>query len=108
MNEVVERSCRRRAPAAERGASMEVTGARALEQHKLPGLHLMTDPYDCACDRDFALPNFVLELLRSEVPLVTDEGPRLDQDSEFNKSAYWTTVLPHSAAAQTHTCHTHL
>jgi S-adenosylmethionine decarboxylase len=29
-----------------------MTGAEALEQQKLPGLHLMADLYDCACDTD--------------------------------------------------------
>jgi hypothetical protein len=36
-----------------------------------------------------ALPKFVLELLRSEVPLVTDGGPRLDEDPEFRQGVHW-------------------
>jgi spermidine synthase len=40
--------------------------------------------YNAATHRaGFALPNFLLELLKLDVPLVTRDGPRLDQHVEF-------------------------
>jgi spermidine synthase len=56
----------------------------------------------------FALPNFVLELLRSEVPLVTDSGPRLDQDPEFRDGIQWTKLMQSSAVENALTCRTDL
>jgi spermidine synthase len=43
----------------------------------------------------FALPNFVLELLREDVPIVTDAGERLDAHAEFEDNANgWSAGLP--------------
>jgi spermidine synthase len=52
----------------------------------------------------FALPNFVLELLRSDVPLVTDDGPRLDQDPEFLRNERWPALPPPAASAEMLKC----
>jgi spermidine synthase len=43
----------------------------------------------------FALPNFVLEILRADVPIVTDSGTRLDSDAEMRQA----TRGPDAAAA---------
>jgi hypothetical protein len=48
----------------------------------------------------------VLELLRSKVPLVTDEGPRLDEDPEFTGRAQWANTMGFNGIATALTCQT--
>jgi len=56
----------------------------------------------------FALPNFVLELLRSEVAIVTDHGPPSDEDPEFRNGAHWTDLARSGAVENAFPCQTDL
>jgi hypothetical protein len=55
----------------------------------------------------FALPNVVLQLLRSNARLVTDSGLRLDHP-QFRNGAHWTNVVLSSAVENALTCQTDL
>jgi spermidine synthase len=75
--------------------------ARRLHERALTALRF----YNAATHfAGFALPNCFLELLRSEVPLVTDSGPRLDEDPEFRDGGHWAALMRSGATEGTLTC----
>jgi spermidine synthase len=56
---------------------------RRIQERALTGLRFYNAATHFAA---FALPNFVLELLRADVPLLTDDAPALEHDLEFSES----------------------